>query len=138
MSYCENGKMWCLPSDLLNNELEMMIDLLWLDFTFENGDDLVLKMIERCEHELHNRLVLKTHRKLKDWSHIGWPTDGAPVIQYDFNAHEATVVIFRSPLKMEWRENSSSKQLRKTSKSNGSAEPAPEGSTGTSTRTAAE
>ena len=135
MSYCANGKMWCLPSDLLTFELEDMINLLWLTFTFENGDDIVQKMIERCEHELHNRKTLKTSRNLVNWSHIGWPKDGVPVIEYDFNKHEATVVRFNSPLR-KWLKNSSSQLPKRTSKFSGLADLALVGNTGTNTRTA--
>ena len=98
MSYCSGGKMWCLPSDLLNHELEHFIDLLWANFAFDNGAYMVHDMLLACEQEIRDRKALKSSRNLAYWTRIGWPKRGTPVIEYTFETDEATVVIFDWPL----------------------------------------
>lgn len=94
MSYCSGGKMWCLPSDLLNHELEDIIGKLWINFTFDNGAMIVLEMLEKCERELKDRLSLRSSRNMSVWSRSSWPKKGIPVIQYDYTTGEATAVVF--------------------------------------------
>ena len=94
MTYCSGGKMWCLPYELLNHELEDVIGKLWINFTFDNGAMIVLEMLERCERELEDRRFLRSSRNLGVWSRSAWPRKGTPVIQYDFNTDEATAIVF--------------------------------------------
>ena len=94
MSYCSGGKMWCRPSDLTNAELEHFIDLLWANFAFDNGEDIVHDMLVACERELKDRRMFRASRNLCNWSHLGWPKKGTPVIEYTFATDEATAILF--------------------------------------------
>ena len=84
MSYSTGGRTWCSPEDLFTYELREALEELWFLFTFDDGSDDVLHMIEMLRTELGYRETLSRFRSGGYWGKIGWPKRGTLVMVWDW------------------------------------------------------